>query len=367
MKYLFPLFIAAVTLVACGKKDAPPAAPAAEPVAKVAEPVAPALPAFSEDMLKLFGSVPAVIASEKNPVTEEKVTLGRTLWFEKRMSKNQDVSCDSCHTLTNYGVDGLPTSTGHKQQKGGRNSPTVYFAAGHLAQFWDGRSPDVEDQAKGPVLNPVEMAMKDAAAVETVLRSIPEYKVLFEKAFPPAAPGTEVVTFDNAALAIAVFERKLVTPSRFDKFLAGDKTALTADEQVGLATFVQTGCTGCHSGAYVGGGQYRKLGEVKPWTGDQDEGRAGVTKNAAEKQLFKVPSLRNIEKTGPYFHTGGVTKLEEAVKLMAFHQLGKDIDEATVARIVTFLKTLTGELPASYIQAPNPLPNGPATPAPDPA
>jgi len=313
--------------------------------------------------LKMFAPLPAVVQSASNPLTEAKINLGRMLYYEPRLSKSQEVSCNTCHELDKYGIDpGEPTSTGHRGLKGTRNSPTVYHAAGHLAQFWDGRAPNVEEQAKGPVMNPVEMAMPAPANVIVVLKSIPEYVAAFRKVFPgPADP----VTFDNMALAIGAFERKLMTPSRWDKFLKGDQTALSAAEQAGFNKFVDAGCAICHNGPYVGGGSYQKLGMVKPWKKDQDPGRAAITRQEAERAVFKVPSLRNIEKTGPYFHTGGVPTLESAVAIMSEYQTGKPLAQADVASIVTWLKTLTGDLPAEYIKKP-PLPASTAqTPKPD--
>lgn len=314
--------------------------------------------------LKMFQPLPAVVESAKNPVTEAKVALGRMLYYEPRLSKNHDISCNSCHLLDQYGVDRQPVSDGHKGQTGTRNSPTVYNAAGHVAQFWDGRAPDVEEQAKGPVLNPIEMAMLSEKAIVAVLSSMPEYPAAFKKAFPgQAAP----VTFNNMALAIGAFERGLVTPSRWDKFLQSDKTALSDAEKAGFNKFVEVGCATCHMGAYVGANSFQKLGQVKPWTHGADLGRYAVSKQEADKRVFKVPSLRNIEKTAPYYHDGSVKTLEEAVRLMAEYQNGRQLSRQEVGSIVTWLKTLTGTLPADYIKPPT-LPQSTArTPKPDPS
>jgi len=308
-----------------------------------------------------FQPLPKVMGTpEQTP--EARVELGRLLYHDPRLSKSHQVSCNSCHVLARWGVDNEPTSPGHKGQRGGRNSPTVFNAAGHFAQFWDGRAKDVEEQAKGPVLNPVEMAMPEAPVVEATLRSIPGYRPLFEKAFPGQA---EPITFDNIAIAIGAFERTLVTPSRFDKYLAGDDTALTEEEKRGLVLFVQTGCTTCHAGAYLGGQMFQKAGLVKPWPNQKDQGRYEVTKNEADRMLFKVPSLRNVAKTAPYFHDGSVVSLEEAVKMMASHQLGRELSDADARTIVTFLESLTGEIPARLREAPTLPPSGPDTPKPD--
>lgn len=312
--------------------------------------------------LRVFKPLPAAMDSTTNPPTQAKIELGRMLYFENRLSKSQKFSCNSCHKLDAYGVDNEPTSEGHKGQHGDRNSPTVFNAALHMAQFWDGRAADVEAQAKGPVLNPVEMAMPSEARVVQTLKSIPEYTALFAKAFPGEK---DPVTYDNMAKAIGAFERKLVTPSRWDKFLAGDKTALTAQEQAGLLKFVDSGCAGCHNGTLLGGNSYQKLGAVRPYPNLKDEGRAKISKNQGEKFYFKVPSLRNIEKTGPYYHDGSVKTLDEAVNRMAEFQLGRKMAPADVAEIVTWMKSLTGAVPAGLTVKPK-LPASTAqTPKPD--
>lgn len=374
---LLSALTAAALLAACDDKkpaaDAPAAsaAPAASqatgaPVASGATAAKEAAKPVALDpaQLAVFAAVPAKIEAPANPITDDKVALGKTLYFENRLSKNQDLSCNSCHDLAKYGVDNEKTSKGHKGQLGDRNSPTTFHAAGHIKQFWDGREATIEDQALKPVQNPVEMALKDEKAIETVLRSIPGYAPIFKKAFPD---DKEPVTAANAAKAIGAFERTLVTPSRFDKFLGGEATALTEEEKAGLAKFLDVGCATCHQGKFVGGSQFEKLGKAKPWTGKTDDvGRMKVTKDEAEKLVFKVPSLRNIEKTAPYFHDGSIATLDEAVKLMARHQLGKELSDGDVKSIVTFLKSLTGDLPKDRIAKPELPPSGPKTPKPDP-
>jgi cytochrome c peroxidase len=299
-------------------------------------------------MGKMMGELPANMESGHNPTTEAKVKLGRMLYYEPRLSLANDVSCNSCHDLASYGVDGKATSTGHKGQIGGRNSPTVYHAAGHLAQFWDGRAADVEEQAKGPVLNPIEMAMPSKAEVEWRLERIPGYVAAFREAFPGDA---KPVTFQNMAMAIGVFERGLVTPSRWDRFLKGGG-GLTAQEMRGHHEFMHGGCASCHNGPYLGGASYQKAGAMNPWPSQADPGRSAVTHLEKDKMVFKVPSLRNIEKTGPYFHDGKTSKLEDAVKMMGKHQLNVQLNEEQVADIVAWLKTLTGEIPKAYIAKP---------------
>jgi cytochrome c peroxidase len=219
---------------------------------------------LEEQARGLFKPLPKRFESKGNPVTAEKVELGKLLFFDVRLSKNHDVSCNSCHDLARYGVDGQPFSTGHKKQLGGRNSPSVYNAGDHLAQFWDGRAASLEDQAKGPVLNPVEMAMPNGDAVVATVASVPGYAPLFAKAFPGLA---QPITFDNVAKAIGAFERTLVTPSRFDRYLSGDDAALSAPEKAGLQTFISAGCTACHNGEGVGGSMFQRLGLVEPVSG----------------------------------------------------------------------------------------------------
>lgn len=315
--------------------------------------------AASDPALAFFKALPKVADCAENPINESKVDLGKKLYFDKRFSKSQTISCNSCHGLDKFGVDGQPTSEGFRGQHGGRNAPTVLNAALHLAQFWDGRAPTVEEQAKGPVLNPIEMAMPDKEHVITVINSIPGYVELFAKAFPGEK---EPVNYDNFGKAIGAFERHLLTPSRFDEFLGGKDDALTADEKAGLQKFVSTGCVTCHNGVAVGGAMYQKLGLVKAWPDLKDEGRSAISKNEAEKHFFKVPSLRNIEKTGPYLHDGSIKELPVMVRKMAEHQLGKELTDADCASIVTFLKSLTGKLPGSLAAEPTLPASGPNTP-----
>jgi len=299
--------------------------------------------------LEMFKPLTAAVASEKNPITEAKVNLGRMLYYETRLSRSQDISCNTCHDLAKYGVDGERVSDGFKGQKGTRNAPTVYNAAGHFVQFWDGRAADVEEQAKGPILNPVEMAMASEKEIVATLKSMPEYVDAFQKAYPDEK---EPVTFENAARAIGAFERKLITPSRWDKFLDGDQAALTDAEKAGFNKYMAAGCQACHAGAYMGGEVYQRLGAMVPYPDTTDPGRAAITKQDADRMFFKVPSLRNIEKTGPYFHNGRVGTLEDAVKDMGQYQLGKQLSPNEVSSIVVFLRTLTGEIPAEYVKPP---------------
>jgi cytochrome c peroxidase len=306
--------------------------------------------------------LPKDAANEAHPMSQARVDLGRMLYYDKRLSKNQDVSCNSCHRLDNFGVDGEPTSEGHRKQRGGRNSPTVHNAALHVSQFWDGRAADVEEQAKGPVLNPIEMAMPSEAAVVAVLESIPGYAPLFAAAFPG---DPKPIRYDNMAAAIGAFERGLITPAPFDRFLAGEDAALGPDARRGLSLFLDKGCVTCHNGAAIGGGLYRKLGLVKPYA-TKDPGREAVTGQAGDRNVFKVPSLRNVAKTGPWFHDGSIRSLDQAVSVMGRHQLGVELDGAERQAIGSFLESLTGQIDAAYVAEPKLPANGPKTPRPDP-
>jgi cytochrome c peroxidase len=304
---------------------------------------------LSRAELAVFAPLPSFMTTGGSRPSEAEVKLGRRLYYETVLSGGHDVSCNTCHALNGYGADGRRVSFGSHGMTGGRNAPTVYNAAGQIAQFWDGRAPSVEEQAKGPILNPAEMAMPNSGAVLDHMRASPEYRAAFRAAFPNEA---QPITYDNVGRAIGAFERGLVTPSRWDKFLAGDSSALTADEQRGAATFVRVGCAGCHNGPYVGGQSYQKLGLVKPWPSSTDSGRIKVTHNPADLFVFKVPTLRNVEKTGPYFHDGSVASLDEAIRLMGRHQLGKELTDAQVRDIHVWLGSLTGELPKAYIAEP---------------
>lgn len=347
----------------CGQEsEAPAAAPEATPqaAAQPEPPAGPDLSALRQRAAAAFGTLPEEVPNPANPLSEARIDLGRTLYYETRLSKSQQISCNSCHPLAEYGADGEPTSPGHEGQRGERNSPSVYNAALHIAQFWDGRAADVEEQAIGPILNPVEMAMGSDVEALDVLKSIPDYRVMFEEAFPGEDPA---LTYANVGKAIGAFERRLLTPAPFDAFLSGDDEALSEEQLHGLETFLAVGCTTCHQGAAIGGGMYQKLGLVKPYP-TEDRGRAAVTGNEADEHFFKVPSLRNVEKTGPYFHDGSIASLDEAIRTMAEVQLGRDLSDDELASIRSFLGSLTGELPTEYIAPPELPPGGPDTPAP---
>lgn len=299
----------------------------------------------------LFKPLPENAADDKHVLTDEKIALGKKLYYDTKLSKEGNNSCNSCHNLETFGVDNKPTSVGDNGGFGDRNSPTVLNAALHIAQFWDGRAADVEEQAGGPVLNPVEMAMPSEIEVVKRLKAVPEYQALFAAAFPDDA---EPISYANMQNAIGAFERTLLTPTRWDKFLAGDKNALNEKEVAGLSTFIDAGCITCHTGVNLGGHMYQKFGLIHPYweytkSEKIDEGRYTITQNEGEKYIFKVPGLRNVTKTGPYFHDGSVADLGEAVKIMAKVQLNKDLTDQEVSSILIFLEALTGTVPASAL------------------
>lgn len=271
--------------------------------------------------------------------TSAMIELGRSLYFDVRLSANNTQSCNSCHAVDQRrgGVDNAPTSLGDGGKHGGRNAPTVLNAGFHMAQFWDGRAADLVAQAKGPILNPVEMGMHGETAVIEKLSKVPGYEDAFAKAFPKDA---KALNYENLARAIAAFERTLITHDRFDDFLKGEDAALNDRERKGLQTFISVGCVGCHNGSLFGGNSYQKLGVVNAWKTD-DQGRYAVTKDEADKFKFKVPSLRNIEITGPYFHDGSQSTLDGTVREMAWLQLGRKLTDEEADAIVTFLHTLT--------------------------
>ena len=293
-------------------------------------------------------------APADNPTTAAKVELGKMLFMDPRFSSTGTVACNSCHNVMEGGDDSRTTSMGVHGKTGGRNAPTVWNSAFHSVQFWDGRAPLLEDQAKGPVANPVEMGMKDVETAMERVRKIPGYKAYFDKAF-----GENSMTVENAAKAVAAFERTLITPnSAYDKYVKGDKQAMTEQQIRGMDTFASSGCTSCHSGAAFNGPQM-KLGEgfftkfptftdseyVAQYKLADDKGRQEVTGDSADANMFRTPTLRNITDTAPYFHNGSVNDLAEAVRVMAKTQLNKDLSDTEVADIVAFLGALTGEYP----------------------
>lgn len=325
------------------------------------------LPETDRELVKMgrdfFGQLPEQVDNPNNPITDKKVALGKMLYFDARLSKSGNISCNSCHNIAQYGVDNLPVSLGHGWQPGDRNSPSVLNAALHTTQFWDGRAADVEEQAKGPVLNPVEMAIPHEGYAEDRIASIPQYQKYFAQAFPDEQ---DAITYDNIARAIGAFERTLMTPSRFDAYLQGDADALTALEKKGMETFINSGCTSCHSGKALGGESFRKFGMIDDYwkhthSEEVDPGRYKVTKDSSDLYFFKVPSLRNVAQTYPYFHDGSVWDLDEAVRIMAKIQLGQDLTDQQTKEITAFLGALTGEVPQDARQLPMLPPSGSET------
>lgn len=302
------------------------------------------------DKLSVYAALPTKADNPENPSNPAKVKLGHILYYDTRLSKDGNNSCNSCHNLATFGVDNLPTSPGDLGQNGDRNSPTVLNAALHFTQFWDGREPDVEAQAGGPVLNPVEMNMPSKQAMEERLRNDEAYRSLFAEAFPESSTP---ISYENMQKAIGAFERELLTPSRFDKYLLGDKDALTLKEKRGLLSFTLVGCATCHNGPLLGGNQFQRFGVHKPYweaTGSEkiDKGLAALTGDELDEYMFKVPSLRNITETHPYFHDGSVAELEEAVKIMAEIQLDYTLNKEELEHIMAFMESLKGDIPAKY-------------------
>jgi cytochrome c peroxidase len=335
-------------LVACSgepgtsTKTAAPVQPTA--ARKAADPDGASL--VNPRLLRRFQPLRATMSA--TPLDERQVALGRQLFFDRRLSRDRDLSCNSCHTLDRYGVDGDKTSKGANGKRGRRNSPTVFHAAGQFVQMWDGRSPDVEAQATMPILEETEMAMASPDTLLARLREVPGYVRSFADAFP----GTTTITIDQVGRALAAFERGLATPSRWDRFLTGDQQALSAREIEGFKTFTDLGCMSCHTGELLGGSMYQRAGLVEPWPNQQDLGRYEVTKLESDRMMFKVPSLRNVTKTAPYFHDGAAATLEEAVRMMGHHQLGVDLTNDEITSIIAWLASLTGDLPAAYIKEP---------------
>ena len=349
MKNLFIIFLALGLITACGgkKNETEGEIPGQTDAAESAD-----FAGLHEKAKTFFGTLPVEAVSPDNPITAEKVALGKKLYFDVNLSKDNTQSCNTCHNLATYGVDNKSFSPGNDGGLGGRNSPTTLNAALHIAQFWDGREPTVEAQAGGPILNPVEMAMPDEKAVIKKLSGLEGYKEMFASAFPDAKPA---ITYENLKTAIGAFERKLITPSRFDKYLAGDNAALDDKEKKGLQTFIDAGCITCHSGNLLGGAMYQKFGLFGNYweltkSEKIDNGRFDVTGSEADKYMFKVPSLRNIEKTGPYFHDGSVADLKASVDIMARLQLNKELSGEELDAITAFLSSLTGEIPAGILE-----------------
>ena len=282
-----------------------------------------------------------------DPNTPEAI-LGKKLYYDEQLSLTGKMSCNTCHPIANYGVDNLPTSPGHDGTLGTRNSPTTFNAWFHTTQFWDGRSPDLADQAKGPILNPIEMGMQSAEDVIATLKADETYQKMFTEAFPN---DESPINFDRFADAVAAFEGTLATPAAFDDFLDGESNALTENQKEGLSLFIESGCITCHIGPGLGGTMMQRFGLVHgpyyDYTNStlKDKGVAEVSGKESDMYIFKTPSLRNIEKTAPYFHDGSVESLHEAVKIMSYIQLGRELSDDEIEKMISFFESLTGEIP----------------------
>jgi cytochrome c peroxidase len=313
--------------------------------------IAPSAVAADDPLMKqaqeIFQPIPLKAPEIKDvAATPTMVELGKALYFDPRLSRSHNISCNTCHQVGLGGVDMLSRSIGHKWQRGGRNAPTVLNAVFNIAQFWDGRAADLRAQAGGPIQNPIEMGITREHAIE-MLKGIPGYARLFEAAFP--ADGDRI-TMTNVTTAIAAFEATLITPNAaFDKYLRGDSNALTAEQKEGLKLFMDKGCSGCHAGINVGGQMYAPFGVVeKPGAAflpPGDKGRFELTKTVSDEYVFRVPPLRNIELTPPYFHTGKSWDLRQAVAVMASSQLGQKLTDDEISKITAYLRSLTGEQP----------------------
>ncbi len=307
--------------------------------------------AFAMDPLPKTPPIPA-----DNPQTVAKAELGKMLFFDPRLSKTGTVSCNSCHNVMEAGEDDRPNSVGVDGKTGDRSAPTVWNAAYLSSQFWDGRAGTLEEQAKGPMVNPIEMGMPDHGFVVGRLERIPGYAPRFAAVFGATRP----LTIENVAKAIACYERTLITPnSAFDRYARGDKAALSAAAVRGMKTAESVGCTACHSGPVFAGPittpgtpflqkfpAYTDNGYVAQYRLADDPGRFKVTKDEADRHFWRVPMWRNVALTAPYFHNGAVPTLHEAVKVMAKAQLGKDLTDAEAGDIVAFLESLNGTFPA---------------------
>lgn len=299
----------------------------------------PAAERLQQRALRFFNPLPEVMPGAEHD-TEARVQLGQMLFFDPRLSANDTQSCASCHLLGQgqFGMDNLPVSPGAFGDVGHRNSPTVLNAGYQASQFWDGRAHDLADQAGQPVLNPIEMAMPDPQAVLDKLAGLETYPAAFASAFPGDA---EPLTYANLSEALAAFQRTLRSPSRFDDFLEGDLAALNEQELKGLDGFIRHNCVRCHDGALLGGVTFEKLGIYADYPNQADQGRFEVTGDEADRMVFKTSSLRNVARTGPWFHDGAVDTLDEAVRMMAELQLRRRISDEDVAAITEFLGALT--------------------------
>ena len=332
------VLLGAIALAGCGRGGVPPDEPDLGPPA-----VGPSRPisegAVNPRLLRRFRPLREVPVAD-DVALAARVELGKTLFFDPRLSRDGEVSCNSCHPLDHAGADGRQLSRGVGGALGARNAPTVYNAAWQDSYFWDGRASTLEFQVAGPLLGETEMGLQDKHEVAEILRAIPGYEPRFRAAFPRDA---DPLVLDNVARAIAAFERTLLTPARWDRYLAGDRGALDRTELEGMKLFANLGCVSCHTGELVGGSMFARIGVKSPWPNQHDQGRYALTGDEDDRMRFKVPTLRNITLTAPYFHDGSVGELSRAVQMMARHELGIEISARETAAIVAWLGTLTGE------------------------
>jgi cytochrome c peroxidase len=303
---------------------------------------------------QIFGPLPSSMPSEQNPITPAKVRLGKVLFFELRISSDGTVSCAKCHPISLYAADGLKKALGNHCKENPRNSPTIFNAASQISEHWIGNRTSVEDQAKQALVGPPAFGMPSYESVERILKGMKGYRALFQEAFPGEK---DPVTVENLAKAVGAFERTLMTPAPFDDFMRGNAGALTDPQKRGLNAFLDAGCITCHFSPYVGGQVYQKFGVFEPYakyteSKPIDEGRFAVTRSEADRFFFKVPVLRNVAMTRPYFHDGSVDQLERAVWIMAKIQLGRELEKRQSSDIVAFLAALTGRIPEDALLAP---------------
>ncbi len=351
-KYLFILIVPAFLLFGCAGNQQKQEAKKEQ--AKV---VSQADKDLMTKAKAFFQVLPSEAVNPVNPVTDAKVKLGKILYYDNRLSKDQTQSCNTCHNLAAFGVDNLPTSPGDNGIPGTRNSPTVLNAALKTAQFWDGRNKDVEEQAGGPILNPAEMAIPSEQFLIDRLKKVEMYQTLFANAYPGEA---DPLTYKNIRHAIAAFERTLLTPSPFDNYLAGDYDALKEQEKNGLKAFLDAGCIACHSGSLLGGTMLQKFplfGKYEDYVpGDKpDYGKYVETKVETDKFMFFVPQLRNVEKTAPYLSDGSIADLDQTIRIMGKAELNKDLTDQQVNDLMAFFKSLTGEVKADWQTVPEEL------------
>ena len=303
---------------------------------------------------QIFGPLPQTMPSDQNPITPAKVKLGKILFYELRISIDGTVSCAKCHPISLYAADGLKKARGNNCKENPRNAPTIFNAAAQISEHWIGNRTSVEDQAKQAVTGPPAFGMPSYESVEKILKGMKEYVTLFQGAFPGEK---DPVNMDNFAKAVGAFERTLTTPAPIDDFMKGNAETLTELQKKGLKTFFDTGCITCHFSPFVGGQMYQKFGVFEPYwkytkSKKIDVGRFAVTKNDADKYIFKVPVLRNVAMTPPYFHDGSIDQLEQAVWIMAKIQLGKELSKQQAGEIAAFLASLTGRIPDDALIAP---------------